>query len=50
MEKISVNIINRSSNPLPAYATEGSSGMDLRADIEAPLSFAPLERILVPTG
>jgi dUTP pyrophosphatase len=50
MEKISVNIINRSSNSLPAYATEGSSGMDLRADIEAPLSFAPLERIVVPTG
>ena len=50
MEKITVNIINQSSNPLPTYATEGSSGMDLRANIETAISFAPLERILVPTG
>lgn len=50
MEKITVNIVNQSSYPLPTYATEGSSGMDLRANIETPLSFAPLERILVPTG
>ncbi len=45
-----VNIINLSDNPLPAYATEGSSGMDLRAFLPAPLIMAPLERVLVPTG
>jgi dUTP pyrophosphatase len=45
-----VNIINVSDNPLPAYATEGSSGMDLRAFLPAPLEIAPLERVLVPTG
>lgn len=50
MEKIKVNIINRSANPLPFYATEGSSGMDLRADIERSFTLQPLERMLVPTG
>ena len=50
MDKLVVNIINRSVNPLPSYATEGSSGMDLRADIEASLTLQPLERRLVPTG
>lgn len=47
---IKVKIINRSSNPLPEYATEGSAGMDLRANIPAPLMLRPLERALVPTG
>lgn len=47
---IKVKIINRSPNPLPEYATEGSAGMDLRADIPAPLTLGPLERALVPTG
>lgn len=50
MDKLIVKIINRSANPLPSYATEGSSGMDLRADIEDNLTFQPLERRLVPTG
>jgi dUTP pyrophosphatase len=36
--------------PLPAYATEGSAGMDLRACLDAPLSLAPGESVLVPTG
>ena len=45
-----VKIINRSANPLPAYATTGSSGMDLRADLQAPLTLEPLERTLIPTG
>lgn len=45
-----VNIINRSSNPLPAYATEGASGMDLRANIEQDVELQPLQRELVPTG
>ncbi|HVK96494.1 MAG TPA: dUTP diphosphatase [Flavisolibacter sp.] len=47
---IEVKIINKSSNPLPEYATEGSSGMDIRADIKEPLHLKALERFLVPTG
>jgi dUTP pyrophosphatase len=45
-----IPIVNHSHHPLPAYATEGSSGLDLRAFIAAPIQLAPLERILVPTG
>jgi dUTP pyrophosphatase len=45
-----VKIINRSNNPLPSYATEGSSGMDFKACIETELTLEPLERRLVPTG
>ena len=45
-----VEIVNKSGQPLPAYATELSAGMDLRADLEAPITLAPLERALVPTG
>lgn len=47
---LKVRIINNSNNPLPAYATEGSSGMDLRANLVEPLTLAPLERMMVPTG
>ena len=50
MDKLVVKIINRSKNPLPSYATEGSSGMDLRADIEDYFTIQPMERRLVPTG
>lgn len=45
-----VKIVNKSGRPLPAYATALSAGMDLRADLDAPLVLEPLERILVPTG
>lgn len=45
-----VQIINRSSFPTPAYATEKSAGMDLKADISEPLTLASLERAMVPTG
>lgn len=44
------NIINKSDNPLPDYATEGSSGMDIRAFVESPIVLRPMERALVPTG
>ena len=47
---IKVKIINQSTNPLPEYATEGSAGMDLRANIPAPVVLRPFERTLVPTG
>jgi len=45
-----VKIVNRSNNPLPAYSTALSAGMDLRANLENPVVIKPLERILVPTG
>lgn len=48
--QLKVPIINTSSNELPAYATSGSSGMDIRAFITAPIQLAPLERTLVATG
>lgn len=47
---IEVKIINRSANELPAYATEGSSGMDIKASLESPMKLKPLERALIPTG
>lgn len=47
---MTVKIINQSNNPLPAYATEGSSGMDLRAAINETVTLEPLERALIPTG
>ena len=43
-------IVNNSANPLPAYATEMSAGMDLRANLEMPITLAPMERQLIPTG
>ena len=50
MHTIPVNIINRSSNPLPQYATAGSSGLDIRANLLEPVNLQPLERRLIPTG
>lgn len=47
---VSINIINNSGNAIPAYATEGSAGMDIRANITEPITLRPLERYLVPTG
>ena len=45
-----VQIINKSKHNLPAYETLLAAGMDLRADINEPISIAPGERVLVPTG
>ncbi|MBP6687464.1 MAG: dUTP diphosphatase [Lacibacter sp.] len=50
MKYMTVKIINQSNNPLPAYATEGSSGMDVRAFINETVTLHPLERALIPTG
>jgi dUTP pyrophosphatase len=50
VELQTVNIINQSNNPLPQYATEGSSGMDLRAFVETAVTLQPLQRSLIPTG
>jgi dUTP pyrophosphatase len=45
-----VPVINRSHHALPAYATALSAGLDLRANIDAPIVLEPLQRALVPTG
>ena len=45
-----IKVINKGRQPLPAYATEQSAGMDLRADIDAPVTLHPMERRLIGTG
>lgn len=50
MAAITVKIINKSANPLPAYATAEAAGMDLRASLETAITLQPLERMLIPTG
>lgn len=50
MKPIEIKIINTSSNPLPQYATSGSSGMDIRANLDTPQTLKPLARALVATG
>lgn len=45
-----VQIINKGKHPLPAYATELSAGVDLRANLSEPILLKPLQRCLVPTG
>ena len=45
-----VKVINKSSNALPAYATEFAAGLDVRADIAEPIELKPLGRAIVPTG
>ncbi|MFC2327326.1 dUTP diphosphatase [Prevotella nigrescens] len=47
---IQVKVINKGKQPLPAYATTQSAGMDLRADIDSPITLKPMERRLIPTG
>ena len=47
---VQVKVINKGSQPLPAYATTQSAGMDLRADIDSPITLKPMERRLIPTG
>ncbi len=50
MKPVEIKIVNTSSNALPEYATSGSSGMDIRASLDAPQTLQPLERTLIPTG
>lgn len=45
-----VKVINRSHHPLPEYATTASAGLDLRANLDSPVTLKPLERKLIPTG
>ncbi|HEX3166282.1 MAG TPA: dUTP diphosphatase [Chitinophagaceae bacterium] len=50
MSPIHIKIVNTSANPLPQYATKGSSGMDIRASLDIRVTLQPLERALIPTG
>ncbi len=45
-----VKIVNKSRHSLPEYATAFSAGMDLRANIDTPVTLKPLQRALIPTG
>ena len=45
-----VKIINESHHPLPAYATPQSAGVDLRANLDEPVTLIPMQRTLIPTG
>ncbi|PCG19241.1 dUTP diphosphatase [Brachyspira sp. G79] len=47
---LKIKIINRSSNPLPKYQTEGSSGLDLHANLDKPITLNKNDIVLVPTG
>ncbi len=47
---INVKIVNKSAYPTPEYATPLSAGLDLKANMEAPVTIKPLQRFLVPTG
>ena len=49
-ESLKINIVNKSDNPLPEYATSGSSGMDVRAHLPNPVILQSLEQALIHTG
>jgi dUTP pyrophosphatase len=50
MESINVKIINKSKHPTPNYETRASAGMDLRANLEAPVTLEPMQRSILKTG
>lgn len=47
---ITIKVVNTGHQPLPTYATAESAGMDLRANLEGPITLRPMERQLIPTG
>ena len=47
---IKVKVVNKSGNELPRYSTPDSAGMDLRASLSEPVTLAPMQRALIPTG
>ncbi len=47
---MNIQVVNRGHQPLPAYATPLSAGLDLRANLTEPVELKPLERKLIPTG
>lgn len=50
MPDVVIKIINQSNNNTPHYATAGSAGMDIRANLSSPITLQPLQREMVPTG
>lgn len=50
MNRMIINVVNKGHQPLPEYATPQSAGMDLRANLDAPVTLRPLERRLILTG
>jgi len=50
MEPLKIKVVNKSQFGLPKYSTSLSAGMDLRANIEKPITLKPMQRVLVPTG
>ena len=50
MHQVEIKIVNISENQIPEYATSGSSGLDLRANLTIPLTLKPLDRKIIPTG
>lgn len=50
MHQVEIKIVNTSQNQIPQYATEGSSGLDLRAFLSTPAILKPMERKMIPTG
>ena len=50
MKETNVKIINKSKYPLPSYATTGSAGLDIYANLECDMLVSPMQRVLVPTG
>ena len=50
MKKIQVKVVREEGVTLPKYETEGSAGLDVRANIKEPIVLKSLERVLIPTG
>ena len=50
MHQLEIKIVNISENQIPEYATSGSSGLDLRANVPVPVTLKPMERSMIPTG
>ena len=50
MHDVVIKIINTSGNELPEYATDGSAGLDIRANLQQPVILQPFERAMIPTG
>lgn len=50
MHQVEIKIVNISENQIPEYATSGSSGLDLRANLPVPITLKPMERRIIPTG
>ncbi len=49
-DTVRIKVVNTSANPLPAYTTPSAAGMDVRAQLDTPVTIAPGARALIPTG